>query len=67
MSEFFFTTVLIQHPRSVGPGWVMAYVLCMTAGKFRNPVFQVILMKTCDGLFHCVVEYELYGLTWKSI
>lgn len=41
-------TVFADDPRPQHPGWAMAHVLRMTAGKVSNPILLLILMKTDD-------------------
>jgi hypothetical protein len=41
-------SLFVNDPRSQRPWRAMAHMLCVTAGKFRNPILMLVLMKTDD-------------------
>lgn len=50
-----------QHPGAHGPGRIVAHVLEMPAGQFRDPVVVLVEVKTGDGLLHVLVDPEIPG------
>lgn len=46
MSKMFLASLIRRHPNSFHPRWVVPHMLLMPALQLRNPILQLILMKT---------------------
>lgn len=54
MSQKPFPAVFYQHPGMVGQRRVMAHVLPVAAGQNSPPIPHFVLVKTDNGLLHCL-------------
>jgi hypothetical protein len=52
------------HPGMVGPGGIMAYMALMAAAQHRDPVTDLILVKTDDFLFYFADIHDLARISY---